>query len=65
MQLTVKPVGLRGHSVAIERSGPVSDHALCGVDGLVFAGAVLAGRAAPVGEAQDLPGITQLDQRRR
>ena len=39
------------------------DHPVCGADGLVFAGAVRAGRAAPVGEAQDLPGVTQLDER--
>ena len=30
---------------------------------VVFAGAVLAGRAAAVGEAEDLTGVAQLDKR--
>ena len=63
MELTVEPVCLRDDRVAIERGDPVFDHALCGADGRVFAGAVLAGRAAPVGEAEDLPGVAQLDER--
>ena len=41
----------------------VLDHALCGADGGLFAGAVLASRAAPVGQAEDLPGVAQLDKR--
>ena len=63
MKLTVEPICLRDDGVAIERSDAVVDHALCGADGLLFAGAVLAGRAAPVGEAEDLPVVTKLDQR--
>lgn len=50
-------------SVQVERGDPVFDHALCGADGGAFAGAVLAGRAVPVGEAEELAGVTQLDER--
>ena len=58
VQLTVEPVCLRDDRVPVERSDPVSHHPVCGADRCVFTGAVLAGRAAPVGEPEDLPGVT-------